>query len=44
VPARGFPGLISAIQEKFGLDDRSIADQVTMKADSKAGFQTGPLR
>jgi putative ABC transport system permease protein len=37
VPA-AVPGLISAIQEKFGLDDRSIADQVTMKADSKRVF------
>jgi putative ABC transport system permease protein len=37
VPA-AVPGLISAIQAKFGLDDRSIADQVTMKADSKRVF------
>jgi len=37
VPA-AVPGLVSAIQEKFGLDDRSIADQVTMKAESKRVF------
>jgi putative ABC transport system permease protein len=37
VPA-AVPGLISAIEEKFGLDDRSIADQVTMKAESKRVF------
>jgi putative ABC transport system permease protein len=28
------PGLISALQEKFGLDDRSVADQASVKAES----------
>jgi putative ABC transport system permease protein len=28
------PGLISALQEKFGLDGRNVADQATMKAES----------
>jgi putative ABC transport system permease protein len=32
------PALISALQEKFGLDDRNVADQATMKADSKRIF------
>jgi putative ABC transport system permease protein len=32
------PALISALREKFGLDDRSIADQATMKAESKRVF------
>ena len=27
------PALISALQEKFGLDDRNVADQATMKAE-----------
>jgi putative ABC transport system permease protein len=30
--------LITALQEKFGLDDRSVADQATMKAESKRIF------
>jgi putative ABC transport system permease protein len=30
--------LISALQAKFGLDDRSVTDQATMKADSKRIF------
>jgi putative ABC transport system permease protein len=32
------PGLISAIRENFSLDDRSIADQATMKTESKRIF------
>jgi putative ABC transport system permease protein len=28
------PGLIAALQKQFGLDDRSVADQATVKADS----------
>ena len=32
------PTLISALQEKFGLDDRNVADQATMKAESKRIF------
>jgi putative ABC transport system permease protein len=32
------PALISALQSKFGLDDRSIADQTTMKAESTRIF------
>jgi putative ABC transport system permease protein len=28
------PGLISALQEKFGFDDRSVADQASVKAES----------
>jgi len=30
--------LISALQGKFGLDDRSVADQATMKAESTRIF------
>jgi putative ABC transport system permease protein len=30
--------LISALQEKFGLDDRNVADQATVKAESKRIF------
>jgi putative ABC transport system permease protein len=30
--------LIAALQEKFALDDRNVADQATMKADSKRIF------
>jgi putative ABC transport system permease protein len=30
--------LIAAMQEKFGLDDRNVADQATMKAESKRIF------
>jgi putative ABC transport system permease protein len=37
VPA-AVPGLISAIRERFGLDERSIADQATMKTESKRVF------
>ena len=33
------PALIAALQEKFALDDRSVADQATMKADSKRIFE-----
>jgi putative ABC transport system permease protein len=36
-PAK-IPALITAMQEKFGLDDRSIADQATMKAESTRVF------
>jgi putative ABC transport system permease protein len=32
------PALISALQEKFSLDDRSVADQATMKAESTRIF------
>ena len=32
------PALIAALQAKFALDDRSVADQATMKADSKRVF------
>jgi putative ABC transport system permease protein len=32
------PGLISAMREKFMLDDRSLADQATVKAESKRIF------
>ena len=32
------PALISALQEKFGLDDRNVADQATMKAESTRIF------
>jgi putative ABC transport system permease protein len=32
------PALISALQEKFALDDRNVADQATMKAESKRIF------
>ena len=32
------PTLISALQGKFGLDDRSVADQATMKAESTRVF------
>ncbi|MDP1881742.1 MAG: FtsX-like permease family protein, partial [Bradyrhizobium sp.] len=32
------PALLSGLREKFGLDDRSLADQATMKAESKRIF------
>src|SRR3954470_3243360 len=32
------PPLIAALQEKFGLDDRNVVDQATMKAESKRIF------
>ena len=32
------PALIAAMREKFGLDGRSLADQATMKAESKRIF------
>jgi putative ABC transport system permease protein len=32
------PALISALQGKFGLDDRNVADQATVKAESKRIF------
>ena len=37
VPAK-IPALISALKEKFGLDDRNLADQATMKAESTRIF------
>ena len=38
VTPAAIPPLISAMQEKFGLDDRSIADQASVKAESKRIF------
>ncbi|MBR0695699.1 FtsX-like permease family protein [Bradyrhizobium lablabi] len=32
------PALMTALQEKFGLDDRNVTDQATMKAESKRIF------
>jgi len=32
------PALIAALQEKFGLDDRNVTDQATMKAESRRIF------
>ena len=32
------PALISTLREQFGLDDRNLADQATMKAESKRIF------
>ena len=32
------PALLSALREQFGLDDRSLADQAAMKAESKRIF------
>jgi putative ABC transport system permease protein len=32
------PALISALRDKFGLDDRNLANQATMKAESKRIF------
>lgn len=34
VPRDKIPGLISALQKQFVLDDRSVADQATVKAES----------
>src|SRR4029077_10953515 len=34
VPRDRIPGLIAALQKQFALDDRSVADQATVKADS----------
>ena len=34
----GIPALVAALQEKFGLDDRNVADQATMKTESKRIF------
>ena len=34
VPRDKIPGLISALQKQFALDDRSVADQATVKAES----------
>src|SRR5262249_27134630 len=33
------PALIAGLQQKFGLDDRSVADQTTVKAESKRIFK-----
>jgi putative ABC transport system permease protein len=38
VAPANIPPLIGAMREKFGLDDRSLADQATMKAESKRIF------
>ena len=38
VAPSAIPALISALQAKFGLDDRNVADQATMKAESKRIF------
>ena len=38
VAPENIPALISALQEKFGLDDRNVADQATMKAESTRIF------
>jgi putative ABC transport system permease protein len=38
VAPENIPAVISALKEKFGLDDRSIADQATMKAESTRIF------
>ncbi|TPQ40059.1 ABC transporter permease [Bradyrhizobium guangdongense] len=34
VPRDRIPGLIAALQKQFALDDRSVADQATVKAES----------
>lgn len=34
VPREKIPGLIAALQKQFALDDRSVADQATVKAES----------
>lgn len=38
VASPNIPALISALQEKFALDDRNVADQATMKAESTRIF------
>ncbi|MDE5456888.1 FtsX-like permease family protein [Bradyrhizobium sp. CSA112] len=38
VASEKIPTLISALQEKFALDDRNVADQATMKAESTRIF------
>ena len=38
VASAKIPALISALQEKFALDDRNVADQATMKAESTRIF------
>lgn len=38
VSRNNIPALITALQDKFGLDDRNVADQATMKAESKRIF------
>jgi putative ABC transport system permease protein len=38
VATSGISALISALREKFGLDDRNLVDQATMKAESKRIF------
>ena len=36
------PALVSALQEEFGLDDRSVADQATMKANRRSSTVPSP--
>ena len=38
VDAASVPALMSALQERFGLDDRNLADQATLKAESTRIF------
>ncbi|MCA6110436.1 ABC transporter permease [Bradyrhizobium cenepequi] len=38
VAPQAVPALIAELQQRFGLNDRSVADQVTMKAESKRIF------
>jgi putative ABC transport system permease protein len=38
VAPEAVPALIAELQQKFGLDDRSVADQAAMKAESKRIF------
>lgn len=38
VAPSNIPALISALRDKFSLDDRNLADQATMKAESKRIF------
>src|ERR1700738_1750941 len=38
VPRAKIPALIAALQQKFALDDRNVADQATMKAESTRIF------
>ena len=38
IAPQAVPALIAELQQKFGLDDRSVADQAAMKAESKRIF------
>ena len=38
VASPNIPALVAALQEKFALDDRNVADQATMKAESNRIF------